>query len=158
MYGDDWFDQGGPPQEALLVMLVLSVLVLVAALGCAERPFRPETPHPSPERIAQLAHVDQLAPEKESGFHLEVTPRVILQGGAAWVTCYVPKSYGAGRVQLALGEVFSSEQALNQVEIKRLADGLACGTYVATCTILTARGAERREAQLEVKGGMCDGS
>ena len=137
-------------------------LLASLAISCGDRPLRFLPPHPTAEEISALARstIGDRVPSAdvaETGLTLTVYPRVILQGGATWVRCLVPPSYGRGRVLVAVNGIMSSERPLDGSEYRHLVEHLPCGTYEAVCVVSSARGLERRTQQLEVRGGMCDG-
>lgn len=89
-------------------------------------------------------------------FQVVVSPPIVLSGAAAWVRCWVPESYGPGRIRLAVEGLFASEKAIDSIVTTRLAENPPCGVNLVTCAIVTKHGQEHREATLEVRGGMCD--
>lgn len=94
--------------------------------------------------------------QREAKFELRLTPQILFEGSSAWLKCFVPESYGTGRIRLALEGFRSSEADIAQIENKLLLDRPPCGTWLATCAIATKRGIERREQTLQVRGS-CDG-
>jgi hypothetical protein len=136
------------------VLAVIAVVEFTA--NCGPRPFKPESPHPSPERIAELLAQPvpgRQAPAAVGRFEVKVQPPIVLAGGAAWVVCQVPASSNARRVRYGLEGVRMSEGPLERIEHRLLVERIPCGRWVATCALSTG---ERLEAALESIGGSCE--
>lgn len=146
----------GPAAPWWVKWAFLAFLAAAALAGCAPAPYRPALPHPTPAEISALAAVRATGRGPEAPFQVVVEPSIILQGGAAWVRCLVPRSYGPGRRQLAIEGLFASDRPLDSIEYKYLVEHAPCGQHVVVCQIRTARGEEQRTATLEVRGGMCE--
>ncbi len=73
-----------------------------------------------------------------------------------WVTCRVPDSIPEGRLRLALEGIFSSDQPIGPPQVRRLAERVPCGTWIASCEVRTRTVHQRVEATLSVPGE-CDG-
>lgn len=138
-----------------LYSLLVCVVLALCANGCGPRPYVAPRLHPTPEQISELARLER-PPVTAPAASLEVTlmPRVILAGTAVWVTCYVPASSKARAVRYGLEGVRMSQQPIDGIQYRLLAERVPCGTWVATCALSTG---ERVEAPLEVMGGECDG-
>lgn len=154
---------------SLAVIVILGLLVLLTA-GCSlgypphgPRRIKPESPHPSPARIAELAGNPGAPDDRdETRFGVRFFPRALLEGGSAYAICYVPRSYGVGTFRLEVTGRGASEGSLGAAETKRLLERLACGVYSARCSVRFRRTAEgpweeeARVADLVVRGGDCD--
>jgi hypothetical protein len=137
---------------------VIHLFIWCAALGaCASAPLKPEAALPTRAQLAALLAAPG-PPSKHrapSTFTL-AAPRVILEGNAFAVTCYVPESLGPGHIRVALEGVNASVRDIRSVETS-LQVRPGCGTWVATCLLQTATGLTRRlEQNVLVKGGLCE--
>lgn len=138
-------------------MRIIVTALVVTLAGCSH-PFTPETPHPTPEQMQELLRAPVTLPGKFSkpAFTVQVNPRFAPARSAVWVTCYVPASYGAGRIRFGIEDVQVSEGPLDHLQYRLLVENVPCGTLKAVCTIITARGQQHASQTLEVKGGICD--
>lgn len=140
--------------------MVPLLLLLLVSNACAERPYVPGRLRPSPERMQALLDAPVVSRAKPviTQFEVRVNPHVAFMGSSVWVTCFVPERYGTGRIRFGLEGVEMHEGPLDHSENRLLIQGLNCGTWHATCTILTTKGQESREVELEVRGGLCAGT
>jgi len=84
-------------------------------------------------------------------------PAFAFEGGAVWVSCYVPRSFGVGRIRYGVQGHRTSEELLDHSQYRLLIEHLACGQWRAFCAVVTSEaGAKVREQVLTVKG-MCNG-
>jgi hypothetical protein len=147
-----------------LALTVLIMAMIAACLGGCSLAYPPgdrlgaaERPHPTPAALAVLLDAPVKSEHVEAPFTLKLSAPIIMAGGATWLACYVPTSYGPGRMAIGFdGTGLYSERAIEHVERKALIERIPCGTWVASCTIRTARGLERREQKLESRGE-CNG-
>jgi len=133
-------------------MRVALAFALSFLAGCGSHSFKPESPHPSPERIAELLALPvsgrRVAPV-EQAFEIRLTPSIILAGGSAWVACYVPASSTARRIRYGIEGLRTSEGPLERIENKMLVERISCGTWQVTCALSNG---DRRSAELEARG------
>lgn len=112
----------------------IPILLLLAFVGCAGKSNRTAQPAP------------------ESAFELRINPAILLEGNSARLTCYIPESYGSGRVRVALEDIVASERAIETMQTRVLVESVPCGTWLATCQILTSRGREARTQNVVARG------
>lgn len=138
-------------------MKISPFLLCLTLSGCATS-FKPEIPHPSPERMQELLNAPvSTAKVVKLPFEIVVNPRIMAAPGSdAWVTCYVPERYGVGRIRFGIEGVQTSEGPLDHSQNRLLIHNLPCGELTATCAISTAKGFEAAPAQtLTVTGALC---
>jgi hypothetical protein len=127
--------------------------------GCAH-PFRPETPHPSPERMRTLLDAPVVVPhQKASTFELKVSSPVVFVGNAVRLTCYVPDSIGRGVINLGIPGLQVQSHVIDSPQTILLIDHIdICGELTAVCEVVTPAGTKRDEKTIQIKGGLCDSS
>lgn len=150
-------DNDPATQLGLAAAIVAVVTAIALSWGCSlgYPPGDPRVALPAPTvPVAVLLAEPLITPEHaEAPFTLKLSAPFVLAGGATWLACYVPASYGPGRIAIGFdGTGLYSERAIEHVERKALIERIPCGTWVASCTIRTARGLERREQKLESRG------
>lgn len=131
-------------------LLALSLLVSGA---CASAPYVPEQPHPTTERIMELAAVrDSRISNAPRRFEVKLSTAFIFEGGNIRVTCFAPlddrtvgRPFGFG----VKGLSYSAREYLDRIENALLIERVPCGTYTASCTLATG---ETREVQFTARG------
>jgi hypothetical protein len=83
---------------------------------------------------------------------LSLRPAFVFAGGSVWVRCYVPASYGAGRIRFGILDVRTSEGPLESIEHLLLVERVPCGAYRAICDIRTADSLTARSLDFETLG------
>jgi hypothetical protein len=68
------------------------------------------------------------------------------------VRCYVPASYGAGRIRFGILDVRTSEGPLETIDNRLLVERIPCGIYRAICDVRTAHGLTSRHLDFETLG------
>lgn len=134
-------------------------LTIIWTYGCGE-PFKPETPHPSPERMQELLNAPvAFVRSMPTKFGLKVTVPVVFIGGSVALSCFVPESYGPGTIALGIVGQQMHASEIQSSQTRLMIDHVdQCGPLTALCVINTSRGEERASQDIEVKGGPCDGS
>jgi hypothetical protein len=82
----------------------------------------------------------------------------VIAGSAAWVTCFVPESMGAGVIRFGIEQVRISTEEIWRSQNRLLVERIGCdGPWLATCTVLTY--ADRRQHRLtqEIQVQGCGG-
>jgi hypothetical protein len=159
-------DRNAGEQFALAILIVVVMGLACAWLaGCTtSRPLPPEAPAPTAARMAALLGAPVAAPVaagKQDDVTLVVFPRVVLWGGAVRLRCLVKDAPDVrGAVRLALeGTRVTTVELPNSIEQTITIEGLPCGKSVASCVVRRAGRADvLRTEDVEVRGGMCDGS
>lgn len=159
----DGRDQGDTFALAILTAVALGVLCAWLA-GCSPRRLPVEVPAPSAERMAALLAAPAAAPvavRPAGDVTLTVVPRVVLWGGGVRLRCLVidaPDVVGAVRLALE-GVTVTIQELPNQIEHSVLIERLQCGKWLATCTVVRrGRPIVIRQDDVEVRGGLCDGT
>jgi hypothetical protein len=138
-----------------------TALVFILAqflLGCAEKPYDPGRA-PSAERMRALLDAPIKRP-KDLPLTFEVTfmPRVTLAGRDVKVTCIVPPEQEAFKFRFGVPGLAMHEGAVTQAENSQTIEAIGCGTWTATCDIMTPTGQKHREAELISKGDCNSGT
>lgn len=136
-----------------------SIVLLVLLSGCAlayppkgPKHYKPDTIHPSMERIRALAEIAAPINPKESAFDLRLTPAVVLAGGDVIVTCYVPQSWPKGRIAVSVAGLMASDRPLDRVENRYRVERIPCGTWPVSCVAYTSTSTKRIDRELESRG------
>lgn len=141
MYYDDWGmlpREPRNPKEELGATIILVILILVMAwlLGCISAPS---------------------VTSAEAPFALALVPAFAFPGADVRLTCHVPESLGRGVIRLALEDAaVTGPKRIEHIQETLLVQHVECGTWKATCRVVTEEGEQYAERVLEVKGGMCD--
>lgn len=111
-------------------------------------------------RIAALlaAPVPQATHRPTPATFTLTAPHFIMQGHAFAVTCYVPESLGAGLIRFGLEGVRVSNGAIATIQNTLIFERTECGHWLATCAVDTATGKRLLTQDVEVTGGMCEGT
>lgn len=162
-------------------LLHLAAIIIAATLtGCSSAGllpadggrFTPEPPHPTPERISELARVNVPPPGDEAPLSVAFWPSIILEGGSSWMTVFVPQSqqlevvfidgqpYRAySRIRLTLPGVWPVvERDAPRGGLRRFVERPPCGEHTAVLEVATRSGRRyRTEAKLVVRGQCNEG-
>lgn len=95
---------------------------------------------------------------RESPLSIRVMPAFAFEGGAIWVSCFVPESLGDGRIRYGIEGQRVSEAQLDRQQYRLLVEHLSCGQWRAVCVVMPLNGREQRREQTVVVKGTCDGS
>ena len=133
-----------------------ALLLVLLTAACASAPYVVRA-HPTPAEIdalLQLPVATKKAATVLAPFALSVSSglhpvHVVMPGAAVVVRCFVPESYGAGRIRYGIEGLRMSEHPINHSENRLLIERLMCGRHIATCTVHTRAGLERREFLIE---------
>lgn len=137
------------------------VIALLALLSCGCRPYRfvPETPHPSMDRIRELAQVAAAPASTVRELTLTIYPRVVLAGAAVRIRCLLPQHTEATSIGFGLGDVRSSFRQVDTSAYELLVEPVPCGEWTAFCAIATStRLIARAETPLLSKGACNEGA
>lgn len=148
--------QTSPARTALCILSLFAVSCVSALTYPPQGPRRiaPESPHPSPERIAELASVRTERKDQRNArteFELKV-PVAVLEGHTFYVDCYVPQEWPKSRIAVSLAGVASTERARDSIRTRLKIDYAPCGTWQAVCAVSTGQVIER---EVQVRGS-CD--
>lgn len=135
------------------------VLIIALSLACAPYRFVPEPPHPSPERIAELARIDQSPADVVRELTIRVSPRFVLAGGAARITCLLPQTTTARSIAFGLADVRTAVREVDRFAFELVVTNISCGEWTAYCLLATgAHVIARAELPLIAKGACNDGA
>lgn len=163
-------DRNAGSQFALAILIVVVLGLACGWLaGCATaRPLPAEAHPPTPAEMQALLDGPVLGPAarpapvtRPDAVTLVVFPRVVLWGGAVRLRCLVNDAPDVrGAVRLALeGTRVTMAELPNSIEQSILIERLPCGKSVVTCTVARqGRPTVVRTDDVEVRGGMCDGT
>lgn len=112
-------------------------LLLAFAIGCAPYRFVAETPHPSQERILQLAEVTGASSDHVRALTIRVYPAFVLAGNAVRITCLLPQNTEARSIGYGLADVQTSARLVDRTSYESLVPSVPCGDWVAYCALAT---------------------
>jgi hypothetical protein len=141
-----------------VIQFFLTILFLL--VGCAPKKFEPEIPQPSDARIQELLAmpVPHKFDPKPIKFHAEAYPKIIIEGAAVVAKCFVPESFGAGKIAFGIpGVEMRGPMEIEHIEHSFMIQHVPCGQQKVVCAIQDYTGKKLyNEASLIVRGGMCD--
>ena len=126
-------------------MKLLTVIVaLLLNTGCISaltyppsgpKHYKPDTPHPTAARIAELAKIDKPLEDYDGPFEVIIYPQVLLAGSGVRVRCMVPVSHRANEIRYGIQNLSMSEGPADKYEFVRTFERVPCGTWVASCIL-----------------------
>lgn len=147
----------GPTRLLLWITFLLGVAVLVyLASGCAPAPFVPEAPHPSIERIRELAAVATVAATPVRALTLTLVPAALLAGGAVHLRCLLPPDTRATVVGYGVAELRTSARPIDGLEYDLQIAAVPCGDWTAYCALARGGAVVARVEHPLTAHGLCN--
>lgn len=134
--------------------------LIVFSVGCASEHFVPERPHPTRERILELAALStplQHPPVTELA--IRIVPSFIFAGQAIRVTCFVPDKREYKAVRYGVPGIQFAGRRAGFTSYERLVEHVSCGEWHAVCAVTDNDGKvlAQREQPFTARGMCNDG-
>jgi hypothetical protein len=113
-------------------MRAIFIGLLLFSVACS-RPYVFDTPHPTKERIAELARIDKPVEVPLTPLTLRITPAIALSYTQIRVTCLLPAG-SMGRYRFGVEGVFSEERDISYRELSKVIT-VGCTPLQAYCTL-----------------------